>query len=354
MSRIYTLSDLITMCQRRCDMENSDLVSSAEWKALISSQIATLHSELNLVGVRLFETYQTISTVAATYATGSITHVTKAELVDGETFTIHDGYGPLTFEFDVGGTGVLVEGNVRINVSADTTAEEVETRTNTAINAATHVDGTAFKITASSGGTGISTLTNDASGSVGNQLSSEDVADADFVITNMTGGGGSYILPKDYLSTVRVDYVVSSTTGERRPLYELTAQENHVYSASGAGEATAYELIDGFLHLWPVPPVSQSYRHTYIRQPVKLDSATTSAKVDVISPDGEEFILWGVAVKALAKEESEVGLHRAERDEALARVIRWAVNRNLNNSRRVPDPEDVGGFDPSERWHYSR
>jgi len=351
--RTFPLSTLRTMAKQRANMENSDFIGSTEWNRMLSSMFGRMHGELAAVGMRLFETEQAITTVASTYASGTITCVAKASLVDGETFTLHDGYGPLVFEFDVDGSGVLVASNQRINVLTDTTAEEVETRAITAINAATHLDGTAIKITAANGGSGIIALTNDVSGSVGNQLIAESVASTSFVATNMTGGGGSYLIPRDHLSTVSVSYVVSATSGQIRPLRELMAPERHLFSASSGGEAVAYEFIDQYIHLWPIPPVGQTYRHRYIRQPVDLSAAPDATVVDVVTPDGEEFILWGAAVMALAKEESDTQVAMIERDSALDRLKWWAIDRSINTPRhRVVLDDDDYDFNPADyRWN---
>lgn len=116
-------------------------------------------------------------------ATGSITTVAKALLLDGETFTLNDGLnGAKVFEFDVNGTGVTT-GRVRVNVSTDTTADNVRDRIIAAMNAASN-----WNITASSGGAATVNLVNDLSGTLGNQTSSETVADVGFAITNMSGG----------------------------------------------------------------------------------------------------------------------------------------------------------------------
>mgnify|MGYP001570413081 FL=1 len=123
----------------------------------------------------------TAATATNGYATGSMTTVAKANLVDTETFTLHDGVASYVFEFDVAGNGVT-GGRTAVDVSLDTTADQVRDRVITAIN------GTAILITASSGGAATVSLVNDRFGSVGNTTSAETVADAGFALTDMTGG----------------------------------------------------------------------------------------------------------------------------------------------------------------------
>lgn len=126
-------------------------------------------------------------------ATGSITVVAKASLVDGETFTLDDGQNPpLTFEFDVTGDGVAA-GNVPVDVSADVSVANVRSTVISAIN-----DGFQLDIEASAGGAGIVELQNEFTGTHGNTTQSETVANAGFIVTNMTlGTGGPYPMPAE-------------------------------------------------------------------------------------------------------------------------------------------------------------
>jgi len=325
----------MTRCRQRADQEDSEFVSDAELKGLISTAYGELTSILTASGMRYFESEQEITTIADTYATGTLVCVAKASLVDGETFTLHDGYGPLTFEFDVDGSGVLVQGNVRINVSSDTSATEVGARAETAIDAATHADGTSFRISATNSA-GTVALIHDATGFAGNQQSFDSVANTGFSITDMRGGGGSYSLPPNYLSTVGVEYVVSTATNERRPLSELMVQERHQFSGR-SGTAMAYSIKGHQIFLHPNPTAGQRYVHTYAPQAVDLSSTPTAAVIDVVTPDGEEFIVAHVALKILTKEEAEQGLLvslKDDRNDARARLHEWAVLRALNSPRR--------------------
>lgn len=120
-----------------------------------------------------------------TPATGSITTVAVASLVDGETFTLDDGVNtPVVFEFDVTPDGVT-PGNVVVDVSGDTTANDVRDTIISVINA---VDRSTFTILASDGGAATVDLVNQTGGTVGNTTSAETVVDGTFAVTNMAGG----------------------------------------------------------------------------------------------------------------------------------------------------------------------
>lgn len=118
------------------------------------------------------------------HAQGSITVVEQANLVDGgDTFELDDGENPaVTFEYDVAGDGVS-GGNVAIDVSGDTTADDVRDTTIAAINAASNLD-----ITAADGGPETVLLHNDSAGTQGNVSIVENVDDAGFAVDGMSGG----------------------------------------------------------------------------------------------------------------------------------------------------------------------
>lgn len=161
--------------------------------------------------------------------------------------------------------------------------------------------------------------------------------------TITTTGAVSYTEPDDHLATVGVDRIIDAA-GRRRPLRELMAQERHFY-AGHTGEAVAWSLVDDQLILYPTPPAGQEYEWLYVPQPDILTDEADAYIVDVVSPDGEAFLLWAVAVQVLAAEESDTSLARAEREMARVRLVDWATLRNLNSSRRpVHGDEEPYGY----------
>lgn len=131
-------------------------------------------------------------------ATGSINTVAQANLIDGETFTLNDGVNSaVTFEFDKVPDGVT-PGNIIVDISADVTADDIKSSIISAINGAASLD-----ITAGDGGTGIVSLTNDASGIFGNQTITDTVNNIGFTTTGMSGGtAGTVFLQNNNLGTI--------------------------------------------------------------------------------------------------------------------------------------------------------
>lgn len=123
-------------------------------------------------------------------ATGLITTVAKANLIDGETVVLISATGTtITFHFDVSGTYVPGGGydatNIRVNVSGDTTADDVATTLAAAINA------TVF--TAPAPAANVVTVTQTAPGTDGNTTMVDTVANAGFLATGFSGGGAASV-----------------------------------------------------------------------------------------------------------------------------------------------------------------
>lgn len=224
MPRTFTLGALVTKCQRLCDMENQELISTLEWKESISTCYAELWSMVSETGLRYFE------------ATESITAT----------------------------------------------------------------------------------------------------------------GAESYTEPTAMMSTVGVDFVVSAQ-GERRALYELMPQERNLYRGL-TGEAVAYELVDDQLFLHPKPS-SGSYKWHYVPQPTDLSASADATTVDVVTPAGEAFLLWSVAVYAKEKEGTDSSVARQEAEKHRERVVQWATLRAMHNARRRMVDDSPGPFDAAD-WRY--
>lgn len=173
--------------------------------------------------------------------------------------------------------------------------------------------------------------------------------------TITSDGTHSYALPADFLAIIGVDYEVNGNTNERRPLQALMVQERNAFSGpSGAGESTAYSLTGNNIRLYPTPSSGKVYYNIYVPQPVDHSGSADGVVIDVVTPDGEAFVTWHMAFRALAKEESDVSVAMSEREAARERVYNWAVMRALNEPRRVINQQTINGggypYDPSDYW----
>jgi len=165
-------------------------------------------------------------------------------------------------------------------------------------------------------------------------------------------GASSYALPSDHDETIGVDRVLDATSGRAVPLGEMMIQERTVYSGL-TGDANAYAIVGQTVELYPKPP-SGTYLHKYVPQATDLSSLADTGTFDVVTGDGEAFLIWGVAVKAIAKKKDDPNLALAERNAAEARFLADVQRRALVNPRRrviVPSPGGaMGGYDDESSW----
>ena len=121
-------------------------------------------------------------------ATGEIVAVAGSDLVDGESFTLKDARGVVAiFEFDSGG-GVTA-GRVPVTFSGGDNPGDVGSSITQAIN------DSSLAITAS-GIFGITSLTQDDIGVLGNNTITETVSNTGFVVTGFSGGADLFPVPR--------------------------------------------------------------------------------------------------------------------------------------------------------------
>jgi hypothetical protein len=131
---------------------------------------------------------------SADAAEGTITTIAQALIEDGEKFVFNDGVlTDFTYWFDVSGTytppGGYDTNNIRVNISSDTSADDVRDRCISAIN------GSTVGITASSGGSATVSLVNDLDGTPGNKTITTTVDGVGWDVDGMSGGAGDvYVL----------------------------------------------------------------------------------------------------------------------------------------------------------------
>jgi hypothetical protein len=152
----------------------------------------------------------------------------------------------------------------------------------------------------------------------------------DTTSTITANGAASYALPSDNDVIIGVDRVLS--TGQIYQLDELMTQERNAF-AGLTGDAAAYRIVGQTLVLLP-RPTSGTYTLWYVPQSPDISSLADTSSVDVVTADGEAFLIYGVAAKAAAKLREDPSLHLAERDAAEQRFIEDVSQRALMNPRR--------------------
>lgn len=145
-------------------------------------------------------------------------------------------------------------------------------------------------------------------------------------------GTADYALPTDFRAALRVDY--QNATNDWTALEEIMSPEENAAQKSGYSRSMYYYIAGGYTYLYPIPPSGQTYRLVYTAQPTDLSASADATSVDVISPAGEDFIVWGAAVYLKHKEESDTTVAERNRDRAEENLREAAVMMALNNPRR--------------------
>ena len=157
----------------------------------------------------------------------------------------------------------------------------------------------------------------------------------EYATTFTTDGSSTLDEPADHLSTVALAYV--EPTGHQYELRLLQPQEVSRASrmGSGSGRARWYALVDNKIRLYPTPPAGQSYELRYVPQSPNLATFAGDACVDVVTPDGEDFVIWSTAVRACGKTEADPGLALREREAARERFTESVRQRAMTAPRRL-------------------
>lgn len=154
---------------------------------------------------------------------------------------------------------------------------------------------------------------------------------------NLTTDGTNVLAETpDHLSTVVLAWLRAGTTDRYVDLRELMAQERSSYSGVTGACAEFFALVDDKIYLYPTPPSGQTYQLRYVPQPPELVETYQDADVlvDVVTPDGLSFLLWGVAVLAHAKSETDPQLAINRLEAARDRFTKSVQLRALNAPRR--------------------
>lgn len=159
---------------------------------------------------------------------------------------------------------------------------------------------------------------------------------------DFTTTGLAYLTePADHLSTVdTIERITNTTTGRRVRLRQLAPQERARW-AGRTGHARRWEFVDDRINLYPTPPSGDVYTLRYIQQPPDIMTLADTDTIDVVSPSGDDYMVWGVAVRLLGRARRDASLALGERKRAEDELREWAFLRHFNDSpRTIVDDED--------------
>lgn len=159
---------------------------------------------------------------------------------------------------------------------------------------------------------------------------------------------GLAALPADFLSCVAVWYEKDANT--RVPLRAVSVRDAWKYKKTSTNRAYGYEIVGSNIQFYPPPPAGQTYTLVYI-------PACTTLSADGDTIDGvsgwEELIVVDVCIKALGiRQESDVSVLMARKNELLGRITQMAQNREIASANSLysddGDPDD--GFGGGWYW----
>lgn len=144
--------------------------------------------------------------------------------------------------------------------------------------------------------------------------------------TFLTDGiNDKFALPADFFKLLGVD-VLYGGTNQWTSLRRFNVPERNKYSAINS----------------PIPAAGQTVRLLYIPRPTAL-SLTTDTVPDALSMNGwDEYIVVDAALKAMAKEESDVSVLMARKQALVDRINAEADNRDAANPQRISDTRGRG------------
>jgi hypothetical protein len=160
-------------------------------------------------------------------------------------------------------------------------------------------------------------------------------------------GASGYALPANFLAEVGVDRVIGSNREHLTPL--LVQERNHTQSVSG--DARYYALVNDEIRFFP-NPASGTYYLIYAPQCPDYTVITDSTEIDVITPAGENYFSWSLALVGGIKEESELTpYYEKQVDKYRRQIEKWANQRMLTAPvRRYVEYGEPGSLYPGE-WN---
>lgn len=153
----------------------------------------------------------------------------------------------------------------------------------------------------------------------------------------------------NHLATVSFWHLADAATGRYCDLRELMPQERARASGRSGGAARAYSLVDNKIYLYPTPPAGQVYEMRYVPQSPDLTTFDGDMCIDVVTPDGHDFLIWSVAVRACGKTEADPQLAIREREAARERFTTSVQLRALLAPRRIIVQAD-SDYDDGAIW----
>lgn len=152
-----------------------------------------------------------------------------------------------------------------------------------------------------------------------------------------TTDAGSYELPADFYELKRLDLKIDSQDWVTVPRFNMnqeTALRSSSFVAAGGYLNTRYRLMGNNIKIAPLPSPGSTVRVLYVPLPQQL-----------VNDDDElndfntysEYVILGATIKAMLKEESDVTVLIAQKEQQRKRITDKADTRDAANPETVTD-----------------
>lgn len=166
-------------------------------------------------------------------------------------------------------------------------------------------------------------------------LLSEDQETRERVIYTVPGVT-EYSVGSDFLKLVSVD--IEATDGNWIQVPRWTWADRHLYlnnNSAWTANRCSYRMVGSRIHLLPTPTDVRQVAIFYVRAPFEAEQTTDTYEY---GPGEHEWVALDIAIKMLAKEESDPTVYMAERERLWKEVICPAVStRDSAHADRVQD-----------------
>lgn len=165
---------------------------------------------------------------------------------------------------------------------------------------------------------------------------------------------GTYPLPQNIYKLMGVDLGVSPQNYAWLTLKKFPFAERNKYfygnipaTTYAPGTRLDYRLVGNNIELIPNPTANQTIQLRYVPRPLTL--LADSDVLDAVS-GWDEIIVVDAAIKAMAKEESDVSVLMAQKQALVERIEAAASNRDAGMPERVTDVQNLNTFFGDDGW----
>lgn len=158
--------------------------------------------------------------------------------------------------------------------------------------------------------------------------------------TTTVANQSDYALPTDFMKLLDVDLEISGQGGEYYAVLPYSnSARNRLANVDGsttnyAAALPQYKLRGGNLRLLPVPPAGLSLRLKYIPVVGELSDDADELS-DIVLDQWSEYIEMYAAIRAMMKEDRDVGYYQRDLAKMAQRIQAASLNRDDNVPARI-------------------